>query len=70
MDDLPGQIVSNGKSSAIQIAGLEPFVISDGFAIIEIKVRAAYQATHDLLTYWKRHRESFDLLASAPQCDS
>jgi len=66
INDLPGQIVSNGKSSAIQIAGLDPFVISDGFAIIETKVRAAYQAAHDLLTFWKRHRESFDLLASPP----
>jgi hypothetical protein len=65
MDDLPGRIVSNGKSSAIQIAGLEAFVISDGFEIIETKVHAAYQAAHDLLTFWKRHRASFDLLTSA-----
>jgi hypothetical protein len=65
MDDVPGKVVSNGKSSAIQIAGLEPFVISDGFGIIETKVRAAYQATHNLLTFWKRNRSSFDALCRA-----
>jgi hypothetical protein len=67
MENLPGQIVSNGKSSAIQVAGLEPFVISDGFGIIETKVRAAYQAAHALLTFWSTNRASFDALASAPQ---
>jgi hypothetical protein len=66
MDDLPGQIVSNGKSTAIQIAGLETFVISDGFGIIETKVRAAYQAARDLLTFWEKNRASFNLLASTP----
>jgi hypothetical protein len=64
MGELPGQIVSNGKSSAIQISGLEPFVISDGFAIIETKVRSAYEATHTLLTFWQRNRASFDRLLS------
>jgi hypothetical protein len=42
MDDLPGHVVSNGRSSAIRIAGLEPFVISDGFEVIDTKVRAAH----------------------------
>lgn len=63
MDDLPGQIVSNGKSTAIQIAGLDPFVISDGAGIIETKVREAYQATYVLLTFWQKHQSAFDLLA-------
>jgi len=66
MDNLPGQIVSNGKSSAIQVAVLEPFVISDGLGIIETKVRAAYQATHSLLIFWNRNRASFDALAGRP----
>lgn len=60
--DLPGQIIENGRSSAIQIAGLEPFVISDGFHIIDTKVRAAYQATHHLLTFWKTNQTIFDSL--------
>ncbi len=64
MDELPGQIVSNGRSSAIQIAGLQPFVISEGFGIIETKVRSAYQAAHTLLTFWQKNRSNFDRLAS------
>ncbi len=67
MDKIPGQIIANGKSSAIQIAGLEPFVISDGFGIIESKVRATYQAAHDLLTFWKGNQAGFDALASTSQ---
>jgi hypothetical protein len=66
LDDLPGQIVENGKSSAIQISGLAPFVISDGFEIIESKVRAAYEAAHILLAFWQRNRADFDMLASTP----
>jgi hypothetical protein len=63
MDGLPGQIVENGKSSAIQMAGLAPFVISDGFHIIQTKVYAAYKAAHTLLTFWQRNRAQFDALA-------
>jgi hypothetical protein len=59
----PGKLVVNGKSSAIQIAGLQPFVISDGLAIIDTKVRAAYEAAHNLLQFWKSNRETFDQLA-------
>jgi hypothetical protein len=62
MDGLPGQIVANQKSSAIQIAGLAPFVISDGFEIIQTRVFAAYQAAHTLLTFWQRNRAQFDTL--------
>lgn len=62
MADLPGQLVSNGKSTAIQISGLQPFVISDGFEIIDTKVHAAYQAAHNLLLFWQKNRASFDLL--------
>jgi hypothetical protein len=65
MAGLPGQIVLNSKSTAIQIAGLEPFVIADGFEIIETKVRAAYQAAHILLTFWQNNQESFDFLAAS-----
>lgn len=64
LDDLPGRIISNGKSSAIQIRTLEPFRIADGTEIIETKVRAAYQAAFDLLTFWRKHRERFDQLSS------
>jgi hypothetical protein len=63
MNDVPGRLVSNGKSTAIQISGLDPFVISDGFEVIDTKVRAAYQAAHDLLLFWQINRASFDLLA-------
>jgi hypothetical protein len=64
IDSIPGQLVANGKSSAIQIAGLQPFVISDGIGIIDTKARAAYQAAHDLLVFWKKNRAQFDELAS------
>ena len=57
---MPGTIVSNGKSSAIQITGLQKFVISDGFDVIDTKVLAAYRAAHDLLTYWKTNRAVFE----------
>jgi len=67
MGDLPGHVIANGKSAAIQIAGLEPFVISDGFDIIETKVRAAYQAAHTLLTFWEKNRATFDQLVSSAQ---
>lgn len=63
MDGLPGQIVANGRSSAIQMAGLAPFVISDGFEVIQTRVYAAYEAAHTLLTFWQRNRVHFDTLA-------
>ncbi len=63
MNGLPGQIVANGESSAIQMAGLAPFVISDGFEVIQTRVRAAYEAAHILLTFWQRNRAQFDTLA-------
>ncbi len=63
IDGLPGQIVANGKSSAIQIAGLAPFVISDGFEIIQTRVFSAYKAAHTLLSFWHRNRVQFDTLA-------
>ena len=62
MQAAPGRLISNGKSSAIQIANLEPFIIADGFGIINSKVRAAYQAAHDLLVFWKNNRLAFDTL--------
>jgi hypothetical protein len=45
------------------MAGLAPFVISDGFEIIQTKVFAAYHAAHTLLTFWQRNRVQFDALA-------
>lgn len=60
----PGQVVSNGRSSALRIENLEPFVISEGIAVIETKVIAAYRAAHSLLTFWSRNRflfESFEV---------
>jgi hypothetical protein len=36
MNDVPGQLAANGKSKAIQISGLEPFVICC-FKVIEYK---------------------------------
>jgi hypothetical protein len=63
LDGLPGQIVANGKSSAIQIAGLAPFIIADGFEVIQTRVFAAYKAAHSLLSFWQRNRTQFDTLA-------
>ena len=60
MPSFPGRIVANGRSSAIQIAGLRPFVISEGCEVIETSVRSAYAATHTLLAYWKAHQATFD----------
>lgn len=62
--EVPGRIVLNGKSSAIQISGLPPFVISDGFEIIETKVQAAYRAAHTLLIFWAENKATFDRLAT------
>lgn len=63
LEDLPGVLVSNGRSSAIQVRTLAPFRIADGTEVIETKVRAAYQAAYDLLSFWRRHKERFDQLA-------
>lgn len=63
INEVPGRLVANGRSSALQISGLEPFVIADGTAIIETKVRAAYQAAYDLLSFWQKFRGQFDTLA-------
>jgi hypothetical protein len=60
MTGLPGHIVANGRSSAIQISGLQRFVISDGFDVIDTKVGAAYQAAHTLLSFWQDNRAEFD----------
>ncbi|MFK0688801.1 hypothetical protein ACFX5Q_11415 [Mesorhizobium sp. IMUNJ 23033] len=60
---LPGSIIENGKSTAIRIGGLEKFVIADGIAVINTKVRAAYAAAAELLTFWKENRNRFDSLA-------
>lgn len=56
----PGAVISNGRSSAIQISGLEKFVISEGMAVIPTKVLPAYRATHRLLSFWQEHRVAFD----------
>ena len=60
LTDMPGNIVANGKSSAIQISGLDPFVISDGFDIIETKVLAGYRAAYRLITFWQENRAKFE----------
>lgn len=65
INEFPGVVVANGKSAALQIACLEPFVISDGFDVIETKVRASYQAAHDLLSFWKRNQALFDRLVAS-----
>lgn len=62
LENPPGHVISNGRSSAIRINGLEPFIISDGLDVIESRVRKAYQAAHDLLTFWRKNRASFDSL--------
>jgi hypothetical protein len=60
--DAPGRVVANGRSAALRIDGLEPFVIADGVAVIATRVLPAYRATHRLLEYWSRHRKRFDAL--------
>lgn len=60
LDQVPGVLVANGKSSALQIGELESFVISEGHAIIPTKVRRAYSAAHRLLTFWQSNRLAFD----------
>jgi hypothetical protein len=64
MENPPGRVISNGKSSSIRIDGLDPFVISDGLIVIETRVRRAYQAAQDLLNFWNSNRTSFDALVS------
>jgi len=63
LEAVPGVLVPNGKSVALQISGLQPFVISDGYDVIDTKVRAAYQAAHDLLRFWERNQIAFDNVA-------
>lgn len=70
INGVPGKLIANGKSSAIQISGLDPFIIADGTAIIETKVRAAYQAAYDLLSFWQKFREQFDVLAATSEVNS
>lgn len=61
----PGILVGNGKSAAIRIEGLDPFVISDGEAVVRTKVRRAYQAGYDLLSYWQINQSTFDAIRNA-----
>lgn len=62
---VPGNVIANGRSSAIQISGLEKFVISEGLAVIPTKVLPAYRAAHRLLAFWRDHRETFDRMLTA-----
>lgn len=58
----PGRLVTNGRSVALRIDGLAPFVISDGFAAIGPRVLPAYAAARQLLEFWRTHRARFDIL--------
>lgn len=60
INNVPGRLIANGKSCALRIDGLDPFIISDGKYIIPTKVRACYQAAYILLSFWKMNRGSFD----------
>jgi hypothetical protein len=64
----PGRLVANGRSSALRIDGLAPFVISDGLAVIAPRVLPAYAAARQLLEFWRLHRTRFDsaVLAEPP----
>jgi len=55
LPEVPGRLVENQKSAAIRIDGLPKFTIADGIAVIEDRVLPAYEATHALLEFWKRH---------------
>jgi len=63
-NDIPGKIIFNKKSTSIRIFGLPKFVISDGISIIDTHVIPAYEATHCLIEFWKKHesqlRKAFD----------
>lgn len=61
---VPGRLVRNDRSAAIQVAGLPAFVIADGKDIIDTKVLSSYQAAYNLLVFWKKNRDKFDVLAS------
>lgn len=58
------KLIENSKSSAVRIAGLQPFLVGDGLGIIESRVRSAYEAAFKLLGFWKANRDIFDRLAS------
>ena len=62
MLEVPGRPIENGRSSALRISGLSPFVIADGYDIIETHVHAAYAAAATLLTFWFEHQDIFDKL--------
>jgi len=44
------------REAAIRIDGLPKFTSADGLAVIEDRVLPAYEATHALLEFWKRHK--------------
>jgi len=59
------KLVQNGKSVALRINKLEPFLVSDGLDVIESRVLPAYSAAHELLRFWKENRQTFDQVVSS-----
>lgn len=62
LGDAPGYVVANGRSAALRIDGLAPFLIADGQDVIASRVVPAYRATRRLLDYWSAHPAHFDAL--------
>lgn len=61
------KLIENGKSSALRIDGLQPFLVGDGLGIVETRVREAYGAAFKLLGFWKTNRDMFDRVAFEPK---
>jgi hypothetical protein len=57
-------LVENGKSSALRIAGLGSFSVTDGTDVIGDRVKIAYEAAKTLLLFWQENRAAFDALAA------
>jgi hypothetical protein len=55
------------KDPVLQIGKLDKFDVNDGMEVIGTRVRAAYQAAHGLVSFWKANRPSFDHVAAELQ---
>ena len=54
------RLVENGRSVAIRIDDLAPFLVADGLGAIEAAVVPAFAAAKRLLVFWKENQAAFD----------
>jgi len=54
------RVVEYPKAAALQISGMDKYLISDGLEVIDTRVRTSYQAGKDLLLFWQSNRQLFD----------